>query len=202
MIWQFLANATLTLVLFLVGLYMWRRQLIAKRRFEVSEQAIAATIGAIEGLSHIRQSTLWAAELAAVEVPKGIVGEDETRMRDQGVYFARAKLTEEAFRDLRVAQVLAGIHINSETVEAMDVIFKARQEVMAAVIAQNEKQMDEEDLTPEKRTQVREMNVRLSRAIAEERDLDGKPGPTDTISLRVDAAKATIEAACRPFLRG
>jgi hypothetical protein len=58
MIWQFLASSALTLVLFVVGLYIWRRQLIAKRRFEVAEQAIAASIGAIEGLSHIRQRML------------------------------------------------------------------------------------------------------------------------------------------------
>ena len=203
MIWQFLANAALTLGLFLVGLYMWRRQLVAKRRFEVSEQAIAATIGAIEGLSHIRQGTLWAAELAAVEVPKEMMEEDETRMRDREVYFARARLTEAAFRELRVAQVLADIHINSETYEAMDEIFKARQEVIAAVIALHDKQMDEEGLAPERRTQVREIKLGLSRTIAEGgRDPDGKPEPTDTISIRLDAAKATIEAACRPFLRG
>ena len=49
MIWHFLAGPALTFVLFVGGLYIWRRQLIAKRRFEVAEQAIAASIGAIEG---------------------------------------------------------------------------------------------------------------------------------------------------------
>jgi hypothetical protein len=200
MIWQSLAGPSLTFVLFLVGLYAWRRQLIAKRRFEVSEQAIAATIGAIEGLSHIRQRMLWEGELAAVEVPKEVTGQDEKQMRQRGVYFARARLTEATFRDLRVAQILAGIHINSETVEAMDEIFKARQEVLGAVDNLYDKGMEEEGLAPEKRTQVREMKVGLRRAIAESRDPDGNPELTDTISMRLDAAKATIEAACRPFL--
>jgi hypothetical protein len=200
MIWQFLASSALTLVLFVVGLYIWRRQLIAKRRFEVAEQAIAASIGAIEGLSHIRQRMLWAGELAAVEVPKEVTGQDEKQMREQGVYFARARLTEAVFRDLRVAQILAEIHINSETGEAMDEIFIARQEVLGAVNSLYDRGMEEEGLAPEQRTKVREMKVELRRAIAESRDVNGKPEPTDTIAMRLDAAKATIEAACRPFL--
>ena len=201
MIWQSLASPALTFVLFLVGLYIWRRQLIAKRRFEVSEQAIAATIGAIEGLSHIRQRMLWAGELAAVEVPKEVTGQAEQQMRQQGVYFARARLTEPMFVDLRVAQILAGIHINSEVVEAMDEIFKARQEVLGAVNTLYGTGMEEEGLAPEQRKEVREVKVKLRRAIGESRDEDGKAAPTDTISTRLDAAKATIEAACRPFLR-
>ena len=161
MIWQSLAGPALTFVLFVVGLYIWRRQLIAKRRFEIAEQAIAATIGAIEGLSHIRQRMLWAGELAAVEVPKGVTAQDEKQMREHGVYFARARLTEAVFRDLRVAQILAGIHINSETVEAMDEIFKARQEVLRAVNNLYDKGMEEEGLAPEQRRKVREMKVGL-----------------------------------------
>ena len=121
-------------------------------------------------------------------------------MREQGVYFARARLTEATFRDLRVAQILADIHINSETVEAMDEIFKARQEVLRAVNNSYDKGMAEEGLAPEQRRKVREMKVGLNRTIGESRDADGKPEATDTISIRVDAAKATIEAACRPFL--
>ena len=44
MIWQFLAGPALTFVLFVGGHYIWRRQLIAKRRFEVAEQAIAVLV--------------------------------------------------------------------------------------------------------------------------------------------------------------
>ena len=47
-----------------------------------------------------------AAELEAVEVPKDTMGEDETRMRDKGVYFARARLTEAAFRDCALPRYL------------------------------------------------------------------------------------------------
>jgi hypothetical protein len=202
MIWQVFAGPAVTFFLFLVGLKIWRRQLIAKRRFEVSEQVIAATIGAIEGLSHIRQRMLWAVELAAIEVPKEVTEKDvERRMRQHGVYFARARLTEPVFRDLRVAQILAGIHINSATVEAMDKIFKARQEVLGAVNDLYDGAMEEDGLAPEQLREVRKMKVKLRRTIGESRDVDGNPEPTDTISMRLDAAKATIEAACRPFLQ-
>ena len=83
----------------------------------------------------------------------------------------------------------------------MDEIFKARQEVLGAVNSLYDRGMEEEGLAPEQRTKVREMKVELSRAIGESRDVNGKPEPTDGIAMRLDAAKATIEAACRPFLR-
>jgi len=162
---------------------------------------MAASIGAIEGLSHIRQRILWAAELAAVEVPKDVTDDEKVRIREHGVYFARARLTESVFRDLRVAQILAGIHINPETVNAMDEIFKARQEVLGAVNTLYDSGMEEEGLAPERRSEVREMKVKLRRTIGESRDVEGNPEPTDTISIRMDAAQATIEAACRPFLQ-
>ena len=57
----------------------------------------------------------------------------------------------------------------------MDEIFKARQEVMAAVITLYDKQMDEEGLAPERRTQVREMKEELSRAIGEVETSMGSP---------------------------
>ena len=124
---------------------------------------------------------LWAGELAAVEVPKGVTAEDEKQIQERGVYFARARLTEATFRDLRVAQILADIHINSETVEAMDEIFKARQEVLRAVNNLYDKGMEEEGLAPEQRTTVREMKVGLDRTIGESRDALGKPEPTDKV---------------------
>lgn len=205
MIWQsFVASAvgaTVTLALFFIGLRVWRRQLVAKRRFEVAEQAIAATIGAIEGISHIRQRMLWAGELAAVEVPTDVTGQDAQQLQQRGVYFARARLTEAAFAELRVAQILADIHINSEVVEAMDAIFKARQEVLAAASTLHDRGMEEEGLATDQRKELREMKVKLRRAIRESRGHDGKPEATDTIAARLDAAKATIETACRPFLR-
>jgi hypothetical protein len=69
--------------------------------------------------------------------------------------FARARLTEPGFRDLRVAQILSGIHTNSATVEAMDEIFKARQEMLGAVNDLNDGAMEEEGLAPEQLREVR-----------------------------------------------
>jgi 2,4-dienoyl-CoA reductase-like NADH-dependent reductase (Old Yellow Enzyme family) len=48
--------------------------------------------------------------------------------------------------------------------------------------------------------QHRQFEVSMRQLLAEHRADDGTPDETDQLSQRVDAARTTLESACRPFL--
>ena len=125
----------LTAALFICGVVVWRLQLVAKRRFEVAEQTLTAFYRASEGLSRLRAPILWAGELANFDIPKDRDKNDERRVRDHGVYAARAEAAAPTFAELRTAQILAEIHLGHSVAQAIDVLFRGRQEVFAAVEA-------------------------------------------------------------------
>lgn len=191
----------LTIVLFACGVIVWRLQLVAKRRFEVAEQALTAFHRASDGLSRLRGMMIWAGELASVEVPQNLSKDDELRVRRYNVYASRAEVAAPAFAELRTAQVLADIHLGKVASRAMDVLFHCRQEVFAAI--------DELHGGPPQSTaglegaalkEYTEFRASMRRVVNERRLADGTPRDDDKLSKEIDAARAELEAACRPFL--
>jgi hypothetical protein len=185
----------LTVALFVCGVVVWRLQLVAKRRFEVAEQTLTAFYRVSEGLPRLRGPILWAGELASVEIPKDVDKKDEKRLRDYGVYSARAEAAAPAFADLRTAQILAEIHLGRSAAQALDILFRARQEVFAAVEA-----LYRAGLDGPVAAEHEDFQKSMRRLVAEHRHADGTPAGDDKLSNRIDVARAGVEAACRPFL--
>jgi hypothetical protein len=191
----------LTVALFVCGVIVWRLQLVAKRRFEVAEQALSAFYRASDGLSRLRAMMIWAGELASVEVPSNVGKEEEMRVRRYNVYAARAEAATPAFADLRTAQILAEIHLGAAAARAMDVPFRCRQEVFVAVdelhggMPSSAAGMQGDALK-----EHNEFQASMRRAISERRSADGTPRDDDALSKKLDVAKLELEAACRPFL--
>jgi hypothetical protein len=191
----------LTVALFIVGVVVWRLQLVAKRRFEIAEQSLTAFYRASDGLSRLRTAILSAAELAGVEVPKDWSKEDQDRAREYNVYVARSTEAAPAFAELRTVQILAEIHIGPDAVHAMNVLFECRRKVFGAVDAlHGGRPSNPEGMEPAQRQEHEDFLRSMRRLIAEHRRTDGAPDPDDQLSNRIDGAKALMGSACRPFL--
>src|SRR5215468_7783461 len=109
-------------ILFVLGVFVWRQQLLAKRRYEVAEQVLAAFYKASDGLSTLRSPLILTGEIeAAKSKKKGKKQADDESLRAESeeqrqqrrrvkmhnVYVARAGTIATAFADLRTAQILA-----------------------------------------------------------------------------------------------
>ena len=201
-------------ILFVLGVIIWRLQLVAKRRFEVAEQILTAFQRTSDGLSQLRDPFIYAGELAAAEMPKvadegeGFPREvnkrEKERVRLRNVYVARVESVAPAFAELRAVQILAQLHIGRAAADAVDILFQGRHQVFQAISGlYGAVQFDPEHerATMEQIKQHRERGVALRRNIAEHRDdKTGKPVDTDALSQKIDEAKATLETMCRPFL--
>jgi hypothetical protein len=207
-------------ILFVLGVVIWRHQLSAKRRFEVAEQVLAAFYKASDGLSILRTAMIWPSEIENAKPKKDEKKDGEEQAADEwprtksekqkrqerrveihNVYVARAETTLPAFAELRTAQILADIHFGRPAADAMDVLFRGRRQVLAAVSGLYGGTFDDRYFpNAELAEHHREFEVSMRRVLAEHRAEDGTPDETDQISQRVDAARAALESACRPFL--
>jgi hypothetical protein len=201
-------------ILFVAGVILWRLQLGAKRRFEVAEQTLTAFQRASDGLSRLRDKFIYTGELAAAQVPKDddedsdfprkVDKSEEERVRLHNVYVARADAAAPAFGELRAAQILAEVHFGRAAADAVDVLFRARQQVYVAIDGlHGAARFDphHERATAQEIQENRLRDVALSRNIAEHRDNEtGKPDDTDVLSQQIEEAKATLENMCRPAL--
>jgi hypothetical protein len=206
-------------ILFALGVVIWRHQLSAKRRFEVAEQVLAAFYKASDGLSTLRNPMIWAGEIenakpkkderkdgeeqAGDELPR-TESEEQKRLKRRvemhNVYVARAEAIAPAFADLRTAQILAEIHFGRAAADAMNVLFRGRQQVFSAVTGLYSGPLADYFPTPELAEQHRQFEVSMRQLLAEHRAEDGTADETDKLSRRIDAARATLESACRPYL--
>ena len=193
-------------VLFVLGVIIWRLQLGAKRRFEVAEQTLMAFQRASDGLSRMRDLFIYPGELAAAPVPKDddedaefprVDKREEERVRLHNAYIVRADAAAPAFGDLRGAQILAGIHFGRAAADAVDVLFRARQQVYVAIDGLHGPTRfdpDHERATAQEFSSTGSATSRCAGTFAEHRD------DNDALSKQIDDAKATLESMCRPFL--
>jgi hypothetical protein len=143
----------------------------------------------------LRAPILFAGDLANVDFPKDLDKKDERRVRDHGVYAARAEAAAPAFAELRTAQILAEIHLGRSAAQAIDVLFRGRQEVFAAVEA-----LYRAGLDGPVAAEHEDFQKSMGRLVAEHRHADGTPAGDDKLSNRIDVARAGVERACRSFL--
>lgn len=191
----------LTVVLFICGVVVWRLQLVAKRRFEVAEQALTAFYRAADGLSGIRHPFMWGGEIASATAPEGLSEAEERRIRLYNAYVARNEAASSAFAELRAAQILAEIHIGPAAREFMNVLVRARHEVAAAVNAlYGEHSLNTAGMNAQDAEEHNRHQIEARHTLFEHRLASGVPADRDKLSVRIDVARAGLEAQCRPFL--
>ena len=177
----------------LVGFYVWHRQLVRKRHFEVADAALSAFYRAEAAIEHARQPTV--AE-----------GEGTTRKRSQlelpaytgllnrlYIPVERLQRHSNAFEDLARAAVNVEVHFGIDVAEALREPLRAHDRIAVA-------------------TAFRMGNVgvpaeaRAGRAVAHRWEGlvyagSTEPGDSDLLSSEMEQARHAVEAALRPFVQ-
>lgn len=189
----------ITVCLFVGATVVWRRQLVAKRRFEVAEQALTAFAKASDSLSRLRSPFMWEGELEAAHLPDGVPDRDRRRIRTFNAYVERAKSTESAYADLRAAQIVASVHLGQVPDHCISTLFKARLKVQTAIQALYGSPYYEGS-DPSIENDIAE-HSKAMRDILYERRSYISDRDSDPLTREIDTARDVLDDACRPYLR-
>ena len=181
-----------TILVALVGFYVWHRQLVRKRHFEVADAALSAFCQAEAAIARAREPTVG-------------VGEGATRKRGDYelpaygglldrlyIPVERLKLHRNAFEELERAAVNAEVHFGGELAHHLREPLRVYQRIVVATVCR----MSNVGLSPE---------AKVSRALVRQWEAVVHAGvtaldDTDELSLEMDEAKRAIETTLRPFV--
>lgn len=181
-----------TIVVALVGFYVWHRQLVRKRHFEVADAALSAFRRAEAAIAHARR-------------PDVVAGEGATRKRGplelpayggllDRLYIPveRLKLHNSAFEELERAAVNVEVHFGSDVAHQLREPLRARHRIVVATACR----ISTVGLPAE--AKVSRALVRRWEAVAHAGTI--APDDVDQLSLDMAEAKWAVEAALRPFV--
>lgn len=190
-----LALPLTTIVVALVGFYVWHRQLIRKRLFEVADAALAAFCRAEAAVAHAREPTL-------------VAGEGATRKRGDHelpaysglldrfyVPVERLKTHKDAFAELERAAVSAEVHFGSDLAQQLREPLRAYQRIAVATACR----MSNVGLSAQ--AKVNPALVRRWEAVVYAGARHGvDPDDIDQLSIDMDEAGREVEAVLRPYV--
>jgi hypothetical protein len=187
-----------TVAVAMLGLWAWYSQMVAKRRFEVAEQAIHVFRQANDALSTLRNPMVWSGESAKVEIPDDAPDWKKKQIKQYGYVFSRLEGTNKPFADVRLTQILAGLHISPRAGECFEALFRARHLTWLAAHMLVE---DCEGYLPADEAKEQTVRRRSYTDDLWEVRRNDVPMEKDRLSRMIDEAKTALEAECRPFLR-
>jgi hypothetical protein len=181
-----------TILVALLGFYVWHRQLVRKRHFEVADAALSAFYRAEAAIAHGRQPTV-------------ADGEGTTRKRAQFelpaygglldrlyIPVERLKFHGNAFEDLERAAVNAEVHFGVDVADQLREPLRAYDRIAVATACR----MGNVGLPAE---------AKVSRTLVRQWEAVVYAGTTtlddaDQLSIEMDEAKQIVEATLRPFV--
>ncbi len=182
-----------TIVVALVGFYVWHRQLVRKRHFEVADAALAAFCRASAAIAYARRPTV-------------AVGEGATRKRGplelpayggllDRLYIPveRLKLHASAFEELERAAVNVEIHFGIGVADRLREPLRAYRRIVVATACR----MGSACLPAD--AKVNPELVRRWEAVAHAGTT--APDDVDQLSAEITEAKWAVEAALRPYVQ-
>ena len=183
----------ITLASIVVGLILWRIQLVAKRRFEVAEEALIAFASAKDAITYVRNPFSFGGEGRTRERSEGEAEEDAQRRDRHFVPFERLNTVSDKFSGLYKTQLLCRYHFGEDAYNALGELFKARQRVRisASLLAK----AADRGYVPENR-----MDEHLKRIEKWEADIWVGADEDDKISKALDDAQKILEKVCTPYL--
>ena len=181
-----------TIVVALVGFYVWHRQLVRKRHFEVADAALSAFRRAEAAIAHARAPTVCDGEgttrkCAQYELPA------YGRLLDRlYIPVERLKLHSNAFEELERAAVNVEVHFGSELAQQLREPLRAYHRIAVASACR----MSNVGLSAE---------AKVSGALVRQWEAVVHAGTTasedvDQLSIEMDEAKWALEAALRPYV--
>ncbi len=189
-----------TVALAVFGLFVWYWQLIAKRKFEIAEQAVTEWRRANDGLTYVRNPWVKAGEGDSIKVDASFTGKARENAERHRFTYERLGHVQDTFKDVRLTQILVDLHISSQAARTFDVLFRVRHLVQVDADALIE-DFSEQFATPEQMLENQQRRNDYRRGIAEKRNKDGKPDPSDVYSRVLDEASEVLESECRQILR-
>jgi hypothetical protein len=183
-----------TVGLAVFGLFVWYWQLVAKRKFEIAEQAVTVWRRANDALSYVRDPFVHRSEGDSIKIDEKITGKKRENAERHRYIYERLNNIADAFKDVRLTQILVDLHINSEAARAFDVLFRVRHHIRvdADMLIDD---YDEYFATPEAMIEYQERRKDYRRAITERRNRE------DDYSWTLDEAGQVLEVECKQILR-
>jgi hypothetical protein len=180
-----------TVGLAIFGVFVWRLQLVAKRRFELAEAGLSATIAVIMALDAVRDPLRFGSEGEGRTPDPNEGADDKRRLDNLYVSLARMGHFKEEFTSLEKQAMILEAHFGREVTRHMWDILRVRNKIRAAV-------MTLRDLRPDF---LEGENLRVYRML--HRVLAGNsenPANDDEVSFEIRASKEKLFAALRPYL--
>lgn len=179
------------------ALHVWRVQLVAKRRFEVAEEALTISRTIVYALSSIRNVAGFSSEGATRKASEGEAAEQTERLNNAYVPFERAERYNDQFASLGKSIIISEIHLGKEMSGAMQVLMSARARIFVAASGLRRLNDPKLELTPDRQKRI----SRYEAVIWETRDYDtDSADDEDVLSQEIDNAIDRIERLCRKFL--
>lgn len=188
----------ITVGIAVVGFRAWYWQLIAKRKFEIAEQAVTVWRRANDGLSFLRSPMVLGGEGDSVEIPEGLHGHQKLQLKRYRYVFERLNKISKDFEQVRLTQILVDLHISAKAGQSFDALFRVRH--MVKVAAQMLVEDSDEHLPPEQQKEQTHRQRGYHRELVEVR-VNGKPIAEDKHSRVLDEAQEALEDECRRILR-
>lgn len=213
----------LTFALFVLGMLVWQKQLIDKRRFEVAEQALVVFGRVSSVIQQLRTRHPWG-HLVREDSHKNSHYAQEATWRELRYSIPPEGLTslKEGLAPLRPTHVLAKMYLPIEIAQDLLVLEGAVQKVKAAASrlvhidprAAIEPRLEPEDWQPvgdpdyPEEEEFGEKQIEQHESVAAEllpirfveRDfVTGEPLKMDLLTMEIEAARARLEKACRPY---
>lgn len=181
-----------TIVVALIGFYVWHRQLVRKRHFEVADAALSAFCRAEAAITQVRAPSVGA-------------GEGSTRKRGEYelpaysglldrlyIPVERLKVHRNVFEELERAAVHGEVHFGTELARQLREPIRAYHRIVVATACR----MSNVGLSPEAKvspTLVRQWEAVVHAGATVLEDVD-------QLSSDMDEAKYAVETKLRPFL--
>jgi hypothetical protein len=181
-----------TIVVALIGFYVWHRQLVRKRHFEVADAALSAFRRAEAAIAHAREPTVGDGEGATRKRAQYELRAYGRLLDKLYIPVERLKLHSNAFEELERAAVNVEVHFGSELAEQLREPLRAYHQIAIASACR----MSNVGLPEE---------AKISRALVHQWEAVVHAGTTasddvDQVSVEMDEAKWALEAALRPFV--
>ena len=198
-----------TVGLAVFGLLVWHWQLAGKRKFEIAEQAVTVWRQATDAISFVRNPFARGGEGDSIALDEKMTGKTRENAKRYRFIFERLNNIGEAFKEVRVTQILVDMHIGADAARAFDALFRVRHlvRVDAEMLIEDFEEYIEERMPEEKPEEIQrrkeyvERRKQYRQGIVEHRNNDGKPSEGDAYSRVLDEAAQVLEAACKRILR-
>lgn len=133
-----LVTPIVAIILFVIGIMLWRVQLVSKRKFEVAEQCMIAFVKAADALAKLRAPVLYKGMWHWPKFPPSpdwFPADEAEQYRNSldTLYRERLAVSEPAFSELRVAQILAEVHFGPKAGNAFESLVVGRAGAERAV---------------------------------------------------------------------